>query len=1115
MCRLAKVFGIVLAAVCVAASAFAQQAQPKPLQPLRRLYVSPRGDDKNNGLSQRKPFRTISAAAKAVKPGDLVLVSGGTYFEHVHLLNPGTAEHPIVFRAAPGETALVTFGRKPTNWQKVKGTRFTYSTRYPTIPNYVWEDRRVIRYVGVNDTTTLEEMPGSFLYDEKRQILSVHPLRGLSPEDAVIVVVDYAAPSGAGAAPGKRGYAYDKGFWPRAPYNRVEGFMIAYQPIGIQHRADNCEAWGNTVYGSGGSGVTIYQGKGCVMANNVCYRNGRCGVHVGGHAENILVLGNLSWDNGQMGPLKHSGSGGHPHNMALYGGATDVSFIGNTVIAEPGQRLWRYKSAKGKVVTTGNVLVGGSGYVNWGAHSLYADNTVVGGVWRIRHGKRPIVTPESAKQFNSEAHGNLYLKDARAIREAGFADPVRHDYRLRKDSPHLGKGRFPEAAPLRYVSPDGNDNADGQTPKAAWRTLGKAASSALPGETVYAMPGVYSESITISVKGTAEKPIAFKTYARGRVVLEGGGRKECGILLKGALHTSLDGFIVKGFTRSAVRIESGEDIELVDNVLDGAEVGIKVQGARNLTLVNNTLCKCRRALEAEKVEGSLVLRNNLFADMTEARMSLDSATAHRVISERNAFSGPKAKAQLNAWQKRVHEAHPSLAAKVDLSTPDYLLPVVHRLNFAGLGHKPIGAREAAADTSPIPIEDFRAVSLAPDSAVVSWRTPCDYPNARVSWALPDGKEKNISVVQDFMLKQTTLTARLTGLKPGTRCRVKLQVQGRDGRTGQRELTFETPTSIRAPSTLYVSPGGDDGNDGRDPKRALKTLSAPAFAACPGDTILVGPGVYPETMTLQCGGISKERRLTVRSVEPGKAIIDQGELRSSAIVVADVKHVTIAGFRIRGLVYSSIRRAVRVSNTEDLVFANNIFATKKGRGVSSCLLGASRCRDVVLRDNLFQKGFTNVSMGNCDRVTVDHNTFYGGGVTALSLHGNNDAHWRITSNIFVDVIASAKVNAAINVMRPSKNVVCDHNLYWRKNSPNMGFFGFRRTRDGDLVNYGTQDAKSIEDLHKMFGLGRHSKFGDPLFMDADKGDFRLKPGSPAIGMGENGRNAGMTNPPPGF
>jgi len=37
-----------------------------------------------------------------------------------------------------------------------------------------------------------------------------------------IVTIAYAASSGAGAPPGERGYAFDKGIWPRAPQTRVD-----------------------------------------------------------------------------------------------------------------------------------------------------------------------------------------------------------------------------------------------------------------------------------------------------------------------------------------------------------------------------------------------------------------------------------------------------------------------------------------------------------------------------------------------------------------------------------------------------------------------------------------------------------------------------------------------------------------------------------------------------------------------------------------------------------------------------------------------------------------------------------------------------------------------------
>ena len=42
-------------------------------------YLSPAGNDANDGLSPRSALATMGAAAAKVKPGDCVLISPGTY----------------------------------------------------------------------------------------------------------------------------------------------------------------------------------------------------------------------------------------------------------------------------------------------------------------------------------------------------------------------------------------------------------------------------------------------------------------------------------------------------------------------------------------------------------------------------------------------------------------------------------------------------------------------------------------------------------------------------------------------------------------------------------------------------------------------------------------------------------------------------------------------------------------------------------------------------------------------------------------------------------------------------------------------------------------------------
>ncbi|MBN1675808.1 MAG: right-handed parallel beta-helix repeat-containing protein [Kiritimatiellae bacterium] len=1159
-----------------AAPVHLRQAEPPAFEPARTLYVAPHGADTNDGLSPETPFRTIGKAAKVTEPGDLVRVAGGTYFEHVHLKRPGTAEKPIVFRAAPGETAVVTFGDRPEQWEKTAGRRFTYATPYAYWANTVWEDRTVTRYVEVNDPVSLDESPGSFVYDKERRMLYVHPLRGSTPLEAGVVVVAYSDsnrdPSSEGgqrAGPNKRNpYDSDKGFWFRAPYNRVEGFVIAYQPIGIQLRIDNVEAWNNTIYGCT-AGVHSYSGKGGVIAGNVCFRNDSHGIIVGASTVGITVRDNLCYDNCPAGPFRYlSGGFGNPHNIALYGGATDVTFVRNTAISDRRDRVWRYKSARGRVETTHNVLVGGTGRVTPQKACDYSYNTVIGGELRAYNGGTLMTTDELAAR-GGRADGPLYLK-AGARADDGFADPARYDYRLRADSPHLGKGAWPEAAPLRYVAPDGDDTRDGRTPKTAWRTIQKAAGSAGAGETVFILPGTYPETVTLSCRGTREKPIVFVSHGYRRVVIDGEGRRAFGLVLKDAAHVRVEGLIVRNVTQVGIGAQNNRDVELARNVVDQARIGIAVVSGVDVTIANTTVLRCQTGVELGRVQGRVTLRNNLLAEIGgepiamagqpaprssglmegerrarrsnepgEAKAGLASRDprvpdggrasrdpdprvadggrasrepAPRLVSERNAVTGPGAQAWLAAWRERVREPHASLAADVALTGDDYALPVGATLAFAGLGHRPIGARHAERDRSPVAVEAFRVAGIRPDQATLTWRTPFDYPDARLAWKGPDGKERKMSVSQTDMLKLSALSARLADLAPGTAYAVTLEVDAPDGRKGGAELSFRTPTAVRAPATLHVAPAGDDGNDGLGAQRPFRTLAAASFAAVPGDTILVAPGVYPETLTLWSGGLSEQRPLLVRSTEPGGAVIDCGGVRDGAIRISGLQHVTVDGFRIRGLWYTSGLNAVQINKAQDVRFVNNVIEAPDRSRCTCRLLYAAGTKGLLVRNNVFEAGFYGLMALGSDEITIEHNTFHNGGVTGVLIDTRKDARLRIANNIFSDVISENKANAAVNVYRPSNQLVLDHNLYWRKQCPKMHLFHVHETEAGEKLSWGKgNDVMTVEELQRKYGLGLHSRFADPQFVDPAKHDFRLKPGSPAIGMGENGATVGAALP----
>jgi hypothetical protein len=78
------------------------------------------------------------------------------------------------------------------------------------------------------------------------------------------------------------------------------------------------------------------------------------------------------------------------------------------------------------------------------------------------------------------------------------------------------------AAGEHYVSPHGSDWASGAE-EVPFRSIGRAADAAAPGDLVLVLPGLYREVVTITGSGTREAPITVRPKLPGTVVIEGSG----------------------------------------------------------------------------------------------------------------------------------------------------------------------------------------------------------------------------------------------------------------------------------------------------------------------------------------------------------------------------------------------------------------------------------------------------------------------------------------------------------------------------------------------------------------------------------------------------------------
>ena len=96
----------------------------------REYHVSPTGDDAADGSSAR-PLRTIQRAATLAEAGDACVIHKGVYRETVRPARSGSAERPVIFRAADGQDVLITGTEPITRWSRHKGSIYAADANWP------------------------------------------------------------------------------------------------------------------------------------------------------------------------------------------------------------------------------------------------------------------------------------------------------------------------------------------------------------------------------------------------------------------------------------------------------------------------------------------------------------------------------------------------------------------------------------------------------------------------------------------------------------------------------------------------------------------------------------------------------------------------------------------------------------------------------------------------------------------------------------------------------------------------------------------------------------------------------------------------------------------------
>lgn len=323
-------------------------------------YVSPSGNDNNDGLSVNSPFATLTKAHASAIPADTIYVRTGTY-PPFKITNSGNATGVITYKAYPGDNPVIICGPSG-DWNLLQ-----ISASYITIDG--------IEIKGINDQLTLAQGEANYNKILAAMDAGTSPdyqsttntnTNGISINEINAPVVHHVtvknckihdcSAGGLGAT-----YADYLTFENNEIYNNSWYTMWATSGISVIHLVGtdtgaNIAIRGNKVYNnytavkwisikkySDGNGIIIdvqkefenhvaYTGK-IVVENNLVYDNGGRGLYIMS-SQNAIFRNNTSFWNSKS-PFSDGGE------MVVYD-SHDITFVNNIGWANPAYSSGNY-----------------------------------------------------------------------------------------------------------------------------------------------------------------------------------------------------------------------------------------------------------------------------------------------------------------------------------------------------------------------------------------------------------------------------------------------------------------------------------------------------------------------------------------------------------------------------------------------------------------------------------------------------------------------------------------------------------------------------------------------------------------------------------------------------
>ena len=402
-----------------------------------------------------------------------------------------------------------------------------------------------------------------------------------------------------------------------------------------------------------------------------------------------------------------------------------------------------------------------------------------------------------------------------------------------------------------------------------------------------------------------------------------------------------------------------------------------------------------------------------------------------------------------------------------------------KADFKPLGKEIIKAQQLkisfpAPKFPKVIFKDLKAGHITADSAVITWQTPDN--DGWGSLQLWKKGSRSIKWVGGSGVQGVDHVAGVSKLAPDTEYCYRAFFRSRRGGgwTASAESSFRTAKTNPPPRILEVGKG-------------KYSLFEAGCAARAGDTIKLLPGTHIGQLVLLNSG-TKENPITITGEK--KAVID-GALFHAPLLTAEWKsYINIDGITFSNPAPNASGSIIVLNGGSNISVRNcrtTYFPYTAGGFIRS-----NNTPGLHIENNVIHGGDYPINL-NAARAKIFNNTIVD--ATMLTVLLWNPLDVEIRNNIFYRPCVPDKRNPALLLQNISGKVVSDGNIYWSpvKEHPAGGVIRDNRAK----VLFAS---RTLEEWQKKTGMDKNSRHIDPQLLDYTKGDFRLKPGSPAKGKG---------------